>query len=778
LSGGQKARIALARAIYRDTDIYLLDDPLSAVDAHVGQHLFFECIKKCLHGKTIILVTHHVHLLQHCDKVLIIDCGEIKAFGTYESITNSGIDLTKFIPDSGNAKGAATTTAAATTTTTAAAAASGAVVVKKESAEVKKNLPTETSKGKIISADSNEALKAAQVRRDDTRSFKLTTVEERATGDVAPEVYTYYAKAGGAWLVTSLVLIMIIAQSLTIFANFWLSYWGTMSVKREDEGNPLTTAENVKYLNYFAMFSCLGLSCYVWRSLMLAYHRIGTSRKLHNNMLESVLAAPVAFFDVTPLGRILNRFSSDMSVCDEDLSQTISQVSNSVFACIGAIGAICAATKGTFLVLIVPLIFLYKSIQGYFRNSNTAIARLDSISKSPIYSDFSQCLNGLTSIRAYSDQDRFVNLLEYVVDRNSIAAISTQIAGQWLAIRLDFIGSIISCFIAVISVATLKTRFIPAGFLAIGLMYSYQLTAYFKFCVRIMATGEAQMNSIERIMFYINCIKKEGGGENEMKESELPVGWPQKGVITGSDVTMAYRDGPLVLKGLSFSVNEREKIGVAGRTGSGKSSLMIALFRIQELTSGKVEIDGVDISRVPLKKLRSVLGIIPQDPVMFSATVRFNLDPFGQFTDEEVWAVIDGVCMSEHVNSLPNKLNEMIAEGGDNFSAGQRQLICIARALLRNPKILVLDEATASIDNKTDSLIQSMVRQSFVNSTVLTIAHRLHTIIDCDKIMVLDAGVLEEYDSPKNLLNLPDGMFTSLWNRHQESHHQSAEGAK
>lgn len=205
---------------------------------------------------------------------------------------------------------------------------------------------------------------------------------------------------------------------------------------------------------------------------------------------------------------------------------------------------------------------------------------------------------------------------------------------------------------------------------------------------------------------------------------------------------------------------------------------MIALFRIQELTSGKVEIDGVDISRVPLKKLRSVLGIIPQDPVMFSATVRFNLDPFFQFTDEQVWAVLDGVCMSEHVKSLPNKLNELIAEGGDNFSAGQRQLICIARALLRNPKILVLDEATASIDNKTDSLIQTMVRQSFLNSTVLTIAHRLHTIIDCDKIMVLDAGVLEEYDSPKNLLNLPDGMFTSLWNRHQESHHQSAEGAQ
>ena len=234
----------------------------------------------------------------------------------------------------------------------------------------------------------------------------------------------------------------------------------------------------------------------------------------------------------------------------------------------------------------------------------------------------------------------------------------------------------------------------------------------------------------------------------------------------------------LLFEGLSFSVGSEQKIGVSGRTGSGKSSLMIALFRISELTRGKVEIDGVDISRVPLKRLRSALGIIPQDPVMFSATVRFNLDPFGQYSDEKVWNVLERVCMIEHVNSLPNKLNEMIAEGGDNFSAGQRQLICIARALLRNPKILVLDEATASIDNKTDSLIQSMVRKSFANSTVLTIAHRLHTIIDCDKIMVLDAGVLEEFDSPKNLLNSPDGMFTSLWNRHQESHHQSAESVQ
>ena len=340
-----------------------------------------------------------------------------------------------------------------------------------------------------------------------------------------------------------------------------------------------------------------------------------------------------------------------------------------------------------------------------------------------------------------------------------------QLGTQWLSVRLDFFGALISFFVALIGVATLSSGFIPAGSLALGLSYSFQLTQFLKFAVRMLAQFEAQMNSVERIKHYVDEIPREPDGPS--KSVDIPDDWPQQGNIVAKDIYMRYRDGPMVVKGVSFQVSGGEKVGIAGRTGSGKSSLMVALFRIQELASGQIFIDGIDCSSVPLQLLRSKLGIIPQDPVMFSASVRFNLDPFNEHADLEVWDALRSVNMDQHVSSLPGKLEEMVAEGGDNFSVGQRQLICIARALLRRPRILVLDEATASVDNDTDVLVQAMVRERFEGATVLTIAHRLHTIIDYDKIMVLDRGRLVEMDQPSSLLSMERSSFKALWNRHQ-----------
>ena len=522
----------------------------------------------------------------------------------------------------------------------------------------------------------------------------------------------------------------------------------------------MSTPQSVFYLNYYAMFLLLSLACIFLRALVMANHRLGTSTTLHRNVLRRVMAAPVSFFDVTPLGRILNRFSSDMNVIDEDLQQTISQVTNSFFQTLGALGAVAGATKGTFLLLMVPLIIIYQRVQRYFRNTNTTVARLEAVSRSPIYADFSQALAGVSSIRAYREESKFVSNLERVLDRNSIAGITAQLAGQWLAIRLDLLGAVISFFVAVLAVGTASTDFIPAGFMALGLSYSFQITTYLKFCVRILATGEAQMNSVERVLYYTDSIEQErsvvsgsGAGAGSTPKTPtsasttsttiisacpsaettaatlsspppLPPNWPAEGKIVIQGLGMRYRDGPLVLRDVSIVVTGGEKVGVAGRTGSGKSSLMVALFRIEELAAGRVFIDGVDISCVPLNSLRGVMGIIPQDPVMFSASVRFNLDPFNQHDDAAVWRALEDVEMKTHIETLPGKLSEEVAEGGDNFSAGQRQLICIARALLRKPKVLVLDEATASIDNDTDAMIQRMVRTAFKQCTVLTIAHR------------------------------------------------------
>ena len=518
----------------------------------------------------------------------------------------------------------------------------------------------------------------------------------------------------------------------------------------------------------------------------MAEHRMGASTILHKELLRTILSTSIAFFDTTPLGRILNRFSSDMLVIDENLSQTFSQLLNSYSQVIGALGAVVGSTKGTFMILLVPLIAMYSRVEKYFRKTNTAIARLESVSRSPIYADFSQVLGGISSVRAYDSEVRFVEQLEARVDKNSTIAICQQLCSQWLSIRLDILGSLVTVFISALAAST-GTSFIPASYLGLGLSFAFQLTQYLRFAVRMSAVNEAQMNSVERVQYYLSNVQPEeanmlGDREDGNKYSCCPSvdlrdslaapteirsqgkiitpedSWPQEGKIRAHNISMAYRGGPLVLKGVSFEFQGKEKVGIAGRTGSGKSSIMNGLFRIENLSEGSIIIDGIDIAHVPLRILRSRIGIIPQDPVMFSASVRYNLDPLDDHTDEEIWSALDEVNMKESVNSLPEKLNEAVTEGGENFSAGQRQLICIARVLLKQPRILVMDEATASIDNETDKMIQVMIRNKFNDSTLLTIAHRLHTIIDSDQIMVLDNGVAMEIDKPRNLLN-KGGLF-------------------
>lgn len=715
LSGGQKARVALARAVYKAADIYLLDDPLSAVDAHVAHFLFHECICRSLKGKTRLLVTHHVHLLPHCDKIIVLVDGQVKIAGTYADVMASGIDLKALTPKKDDDKQAE------------------AEVVEAEAATVTENaveVSVEDTDEKHFASMRETAQKSASLRKKDYRSTTLISKEEREEGAVDASCYWYLIKAGGVGMFSCFLLTMTASLVLVLLASYWLQYWGTNAARHEDN-DPFTSEQNVWYLNIYAALSAGNLVFYMLRSLFLAEHRMGASELFHTNLLKSTLHAPVAFFDTTPVGRILNRFSSDMRTVDEELSHTMSQLSNATGAVVSAIAAIAGATKGTFLILMIPLLWFYQVTQKYFRATNTSIARLESLSRSPIYADFSQALTGMTTVRAYKEQQRFMTSLEDAVNQNSIATMSQQLAAQWLALRLDLIGSSISFFIAAVAAAT--TGFIPAGFVALGLSYSFQLTTYLKYNIKMLATMEAQMNAVERIMHYTNNIEQEQSTVPGMKATLPPASWPEQGVIEVANLQMRYRDGPLVLKDVSFLSKSCEKIGIAGRTGSGKSSLMIALFRIQELAGGSIVIDGIDTGTIPLHILRSRLGIIPQDPVMFSASVRFNLDPFDQYSDEAIWDMLDRVQMKDHVMGLPGQLLEIVAEGGDNFSMGQRQLICIGRAVLRKPKILLLDEATASIDNENDQVIQQMVRAQFQECTVLTIAHRLHTIIDSDR---------------------------------------------
>jgi ATP-binding cassette subfamily C (CFTR/MRP) protein 1 len=768
LSGGQKARVSLARAVYNDADLYLLDDPLSAVDAHVGEHIFQKCIVEALAGKTRLLVTHHSQFLPRCDYVIILDThGRVIVNGSYREITHSGIDISQFLGhrDEPRKRGRSNS------------GGSPRDRANSDGSPRDRSNSDDASEGTAdVPVDEEDDEEAPKEEEKPKEVKALMTVEEKSTGSVPFRVYWAYIVSGGMWVFFFVAIFQLFCQVLSIESSFWLADWGKeVLVENVVNGRHITYARNRHWLNGYAGLNVASVVCMGFSRIILTRHRTVASVSLHNKLLQKVLYFPVSFFDVTPIGRVINRFSQDIATIDEDLAQAISQVVGMGGGVAGALGGIIGSTKGTFLILFFPLLFLYYRFQQFFARSNTAIARIEAVSRSPIYADFSQTLSGTNTIRAYGQQKRFIEHLETLANANTVPGVLQQIAGQWLAIRLDFVGSIIMLFMGCLTAGLQHKNFIPAGYLGLGLSYSIQLTSLMKMTVRVISTAEAQFNSVDRVLFYTQNVPVEepelfdSKGELVPKApSEIPKEWPSEGTVEFQNVEMGYRDGDLVLKGVSFKVNAQDKIGIAGRTGCGKSSLMVTLFRIEGLRAGRILIDGVDIAKMPLQHLRSKLCIIPQDPVMFSATVRFNVDPFDEFSDAEVWEVLRDVNMHEHVSSLPNKLQEMVAEGGDNFSAGQRQLVCIARAILRKPKILVMDEATASIDQSTDNFIQEMIRVKFRECTVLTIAHRLETIIDSTKVLVMDAGHVAEYDAPAVLLAKEAGEFKGLWDRHKK----------
>lgn len=733
LSGGQKARVSLARALYaRKTKLVLLDDPLSAVDAHVGEHLF----KKAVTGTvckdaTRILVTHHVHFLPRCDAVIVLDGGEIKHYGKYADLVAAGVDF------------------------------AGAVDFEESAEEAVEEVDEEKEEKKENGApiEKKEQVDAEMKKKGEN----LTTKEEREEGAVSGVAYVLYAKAGGYFMFFSLFLVQGIGRASEIGSAFWLAYWAENAIENTMMGKGLTDSETGYYLNIYAAFGMIGVLCLTVRSVFMAVHRLHASRRLHNDLTTSIMRAPVAFFDVTPTGRVLNRFAADMDKIDLDLTNSIGQGMGTIFSVLGAIGAICAATKGTFLIPLIPIGYLYYVVQKWFRKTSTELQRVTSVAGSPIFSDFSQVLTGTSTIRAYDEQGRFFTQCQNSFDNFNASYNLVYMCNYWLGLRLDLLGGIISAFIGGVAVGTADSSFIPAGWLGLALSYAIEVTGFLKHGVRMLATIEADMNAVERVLHYTDNVEAEAPDVVPEHDPE-PGQWPSRGEIVISNGSMRYRDGPLVLKDISLKINGGEKVGVVGRTGSGKSSLMNLLFRITEIENdgGNIEIDGVDTAKIGTEILRMKLSIIPQDPVMFSNTVRYNIDPFGTSTESEIMVVLEKVQLLDVINALPDGLDEMVAEGGENFSQGQRQLLCIARSLLRKPKILVMDEATASIDNATDAAIQEMIRENFKDATVLTIAHRLNTILDSDRVLVLDDGRIAEFDTPQNLRNKPDGIFKSM----------------
>ncbi|XP_036408292.1 multidrug resistance-associated protein 1 isoform X1 [Megalops cyprinoides] len=736
LSGGQKQRVSLARAVYCDSAVYLLDDPLSAVDAHVGKHIFEKVIgpQGVLQGRTRVLVTHGLSFLPQADLILVMVDGEITEVGSYAELLGRQGAFAEFLR-------------------TYASAEQG-----EEQSDV--NIPKrgqenggpavlmgQNSQSSVAVTSSSKTLSKSDGGKADGKKGgplevgKLTEADKANTGRVKLSVFWEYMKAIGLCLSFLSAFLFLSHHLASLGSNYWLSLW---------TDDPVINGTQPYTEMRLGVYGALGLSqgisvfCY---SISVSFGGILASRYLHQTMLYNVLRSPMAFFERTPSGNLVNRFAKETDTIDSVIPSIIKMFMGSMFNVLGSCLVILLATP-LVAVIIPPLGLFYFFVQRFYVASSRQLKRLESVSRSPVYSHFSETLQGTSVIRAFREQDRFVCESEHRVDRNQKAYYPSIVANRWLAVRLEFVGNCIVMFAALFAVVARDS--LSPGIMGLSISYALQVTASLNWLVRMSSELETNIVAVERVKEYGDTEKE---AEWRLEHSTLPQGWPTTGHIEIRNFGLRYReDLELAIRNITVTIEGGEKVGIVGRTGAGKSSLTLGLFRIIEAAQGEICIDGVNVAGLGLHELRSRITIIPQDPVLFSGSLRMNLDPFDAYSDQEVWSALELAHLKNFVSGLPDKLNHECSEGGENLSLGQRQLVCLARALLRKTKILVLDEATAAVDLETDNLIQSTIRSQFEDCTVLTIAHRLNTIMDYTRVLVLDKGQLAEFDSPADLI--------------------------
>ncbi|KAH9796201.1 ABC transporter C family member 2 [Citrus sinensis] len=707
ISGGQKQRVSMARAVYSNSDVYIFDDPLSALDAHVGRQVFNSCIKEELRGKTRILVTNQLHFLPHVDRIILVSEGMIKEEGSFEELSKHGRLFQKLMENAGKME---------------------------EMEEREEKDDSINSNQEVSKPVANRAVQVNEFPKNESYTKKgkrgrsvLVKQEERETGIVSGSVLTRYKNAlGGPWVIMILFACYLSTEVLRISSSTWLSFWTDQS-----------TSKNYNPGFYIAIYTILAfgqVTVTLLNSYWLIISSLRAAKRLHDSMLNSILRAPMLFFHTNPIGRVINRFSRDLGI--------VSTIS---------------------LWAIMPLLILFYAAYLYYQSTAREVKRLDSITRSPVYAQFGEALNGLSTIRAFKAYDRMAKINGKSMDNNIRFTLANTSSNRWLTIRLETLGGIMIWLIATFAVmqnGRAENQVAFASTMGLLLSYTLNITNLLSGVLRQASRAENSLNAVERVGTYIDLPSEAPG---MVESNRPPPAWPSSGSIKFEDVVLRYRpELPPVLHGLSFTVSPSEKVGIVGRTGAGKSSMLNALFRIVELERGEISIDGCDVSKFGLTDLRKVLSIIPQSPVLFSGTVRFNLDPFNEHTDADLWEALERAHLKDVIRKNSFGLAAEVSEGGENFSVGQRQLLSLARALLRRSKILVLDEATAAVDVRTDALIQRTIREEFKSCSMLIIAHRLNTIIDCDRILVLDAGQVLEHDTPEALLLREDSAFSSM----------------
>ncbi|TVY84175.1 ATP-dependent bile acid permease [Lachnellula suecica] len=805
LSGGQKQRISLARALYSNSKHVLLDDCLSAVDSHTAKWIFDKCIRgPLMQGRTCILVTHNLALcVPQSRYVVYLDNGKVDIQGSAAEVIASGKlgdDVSK-------------------------SSRPGSAVISRIPSRVPSSVGDESGDTLIEDAEPSNGAngsKAKKVKSVDKAEKEDAMKETKAEGGVKWAVLILYLKSMGPWWFWVLaVLVFGVQQIGSLAANLWIRQWANQydveSINRHQSlsansyvGNSISTiqavgsrvsvvqpyfdpnktsllsqfAPNVNVSYYLSVYAIIGIACMLvalFRDMWLFFGSLTASWQIHKRLMESVTRAKFKFFDVTPLGQLMNRFSKDLEAVDQEVAPIAIGVMSCALAIFVTIVLITVITPG-FLVAGIFISALYFVVGKFYLRSSRDLKRIESVQRSPLFQQFGETLSGITTIRAYGDEKRFIRDNMLRINTHSRPFIYLWGANRWLAFRMDAIGDLVAFFAGAFVVLSIGK--IDAGSAGLSLSYAITFTENVLWLVRLYAVNEQNMNSVERIKEYLDVEQE---AEAVIEETRPPANWPSQGSVEFINYSTRYRsDLDPVLSNVTFKIKPLEKVGIVGRTGAGKSSLALALFRGLEAEEGKILIDDVDIGLIGLQDLRESITIVPQDPTLFTGTIRTNLDPFNLFTDEDIFTALRRVQLIGAATSTTNpstpitpsrpgtpgrafetpdtptgtsspvnknvflNLSSTVTESGNNLSQGQRQLLCLARALLKNPKVLMMDEATASIDYNTDSKIQETIRE--LKSTIITIAHRLQTIVDYDKVLVLDKGNVVEYGHPHELL--------------------------
>uniref|UniRef100_A0A4W6D001 ATP-binding cassette, sub-family C (CFTR/MRP), member 9 n=1 Tax=Lates calcarifer TaxID=8187 RepID=A0A4W6D001_LATCA len=748
LSGGQRQRICVARALYQNTNIVFLDDPFSALDIHLSDHLMQEGILKFLQDdkRTVVLVTHKLQYLIHADWIIAMKDGSILREGTLKDIQTHDVELYDHWKTLMNRQDQELEKQDSQTTL--------------ERKTLRRAFYSRETKNQIDDEDEEE-----EEEEEEDDNLSMTT---NRRSKIPWKMCWCYLSSGGFFMVFLMVSSKLLKHSVIVAIDYWLALWTSSKTNQSASSGVTSNETSLEYKSYRKLFIILcaaGITLCLITSLTVEFLGLSAATNLHHNLLNKIIHAPIRFFDITPLGQILNRFSADTNIIDQHIPPTLESLTRSTLLCLSAIGVISSITP-IFLIALVPLAIAFYFIQKYFRVASKDLQDLDDSTQLPLLCHFSETAEGLTTIRAFRHEARFRQRMLELTDTNNTAYLFLSAANRWLEVRTDYLGAVIVLTAAGASIWSLRYDLPSVGLVGLGLTYALTVTNYLNWVVRNLADLEVQMSAVKKVNSFLSTESE--NYEGSMDTSQVPENWPHNGEIKIQDLCVRY-DPMLkpVLKHVNAYIKPSQKVGICGRTGSGKSSLSLAFFNMVDIFEGKIIIDGIDICKLPLQTLRSRLSIILQDPVLFSGSIRFNLDPERTCTDDRLWEALEIAQLKNMVKALPGGLDAVVTEGGENFSVGQRQLFCLARAFVRKSSILIMDEATASIDMATENILQKVVMTAFADRTVVTIAHRVSSILEAEQVLVFSSGILVESDSGPNLLAQEESLFSVLVRTHK-----------